>query len=443
MIPSFTIYGSDILSLSKATLFTYFSSFGKLSDHIVRSKTSKHAPTQIEDFVGLNISFRGSLSREDELLSKAHNVEGVIVRVFKNIQPSNISDRKIFIKYLDKRATVGDIENALSPYGQIINTHLTMKKNRPLNLGLCNVTFESPEAVKKILQQPAIFIRGKKVKIDLYECHGAEDGQENGNRRVPQVKPIPQQASAYRQPIQGQKVRTAPLLPLPGTPETFSSKGPYNQTTFTTSQFSKVPKSVLNLCTLEGDNSKPAQPLNKGLKEIKLYSAFGSTKPADSLANSSHFYQEVPQSLDFSLVEEECEESPRKALNKQGWETKRGAPDGRRRSPLKRKGLPEKLPDILRNILSEDEDPITDKKEVTSRHSSPELCHKPTSKTYFVKTQRTFSELGSDQHQSSNIRINRPGLPTGPMTQQAHQPQYTERPDYALPPQSSKLFSMF
>lgn len=79
------------------------------------------------------------------------------------------SGRRVFIKYLDKKASLEDIYSSLSQFGQIEFVQLSMKKDKSLNLGLCNVTFVDRASAIKVLNEPSINIRNKKVKVELFQ----------------------------------------------------------------------------------------------------------------------------------------------------------------------------------------------------------------------------------------------------------------------------------
>lgn len=90
------------------------------------------------------------------------------------------SSRRVFIKYLDKKASLEDIYSSLSQFGQIESVQLSMKKDKSLNLGLCNVTFVDPASALRVLNEPSINIRNKKVKVELFQSPQL-DSSRSGN----------------------------------------------------------------------------------------------------------------------------------------------------------------------------------------------------------------------------------------------------------------------
>lgn len=250
---SFRIYGKELHEVPKEKLYSYFQQFGHLSDHIVRSKGVLKCQGKVEGesdtLIGFTISFRGLLRPEDELLDRVHYIEGVEVTCTKAAAVSCVSDRKVFIKYLDKKATAEDVEKSLSLYGPVESVNLLMKKNRSTNLGLCNVLFVHPESVRCILQEPSVFVKGKKVKVDQFESPSTVDKPAPGSLedKTCDLKPIASIST---------NVNTAAELPQPGRVDgrqRTASKLPNNSEKKGIDLF-KTPKSVHNLYEIQEED---------------------------------------------------------------------------------------------------------------------------------------------------------------------------------------------
>ena len=268
---SFRIYGKELHEVPKEKLYSYFQQFGHLSDHIVRSKGVLKCQGKVEGesdtLIGFTISFRGLLRPEDELLDRVHYIEGVEVTCTKAASVSCVSDRKVFIKYLDKKATSDDVEKSLSLYGPIESVNLLMKKNRSTNLGLCNVLFVHPESVKCILQEPSVFVKGKKVKVDQFESPNTVD------------KPAPvshEDRTCDHKPIAtiSTNVNTAVELPQAGRgdcQQRTASKFPHNSQKKGTDLF-KTPKSVNNLYEIKEEDPPADEQLKPNSLTIQAIS---------------------------------------------------------------------------------------------------------------------------------------------------------------------------
>jgi RNA recognition motif-containing protein len=318
MMSTYTISGNNLRELPKGMLYQHFSHFGAMSDHIVRNKG--HSP-KFEESAGMRnqltasftIAYR-SLSRpEHELLGQSHLIDGVEVVCFKQENSTNIADRKVFIKYLEKKAAARDIEESLSAYGQIEHVHVSMKKDKSMNLGLCNVLFKSKDAVKKILSEQNIFIKGKKVKVEPYKCQNSSNYSHG-----PYTSSIVSSDSRLAHNLQNW---SAPQL------QDKSEKGigfsPYSGRHSSL----KTPRSVFDMPSMRSEvdaENYSQQPLTPvlNLGSCKLTVTRGTGDSRDQFDLLSKIGDTVPllngiQSLDFSLIEEECEDSPRPRRNSQ------------------------------------------------------------------------------------------------------------------------------
>lgn len=315
---TYTISGKDLHELPKSMLYQHFSSFGALSDHIVRNKS--HSPKFDEcsqmsnQTAGFTIAYRSLSKPESELLGQTHLVGGIEVTCSKQETSSNISDRKVFIKYLDKKATAKDIETSLSAFGHIEHVHVSMKKDKSMNLGLCNVLFRTKGAVKKILSEQNIYIKGKKVKVEPYKCNTLPNFSHS-----PYVNTVGTADS--RRAHKGQNW-SAPLLQDKSEKSTGFS--PYSDRL----KGLKTPKSIFNMPVLNIEsavaNSASLQltpSLHKqGSSRLTVTRGTGDSRDqfeAQSRNGDGLTPVNRIQSLDFSLIEEECEDSPRPRRNSQ------------------------------------------------------------------------------------------------------------------------------
>ncbi len=175
---SFSIEGLDLHEVAKPAIFEYFQQFGCLSDHIVRNKgTSRHmkADGSVDGYlISFTLTYRLLSVPEEEITDRKHYIEGVTIRCARVLVPVSAVGRKVFIKYLDKKATVQDIQESLSIFGTIESIQLSMKKDRSMNLGLCNVTFLNEESATRVLNEPSILVRNKKVKVEVFHSHSNE-----------------------------------------------------------------------------------------------------------------------------------------------------------------------------------------------------------------------------------------------------------------------------
>jgi hypothetical protein len=295
---SFRIYGKELHEVPKEKLYSYFQQFGQLSDHIVRSKGVLKCQGKVEGeretLIGFTISFRGLHRPEEELLNQLHYIEGVEVTCTKAAAVSCVSDRKVFIKYLDKKATAEDVEKSLSLYGPIESVNLLMKKNRSTNLGLCNVLFVHPESVRCILQEPSVFVKGKKVKVDQFESPS----------NVEKPAPAPQEDKTCDQkPIASisTNVNTAAELPQANRADcqqSTLSKLPHYRQKKGTDLF-KTPKSVNNLYEIKEEEPPVDEKFKKNSLTIQAISEKRTTEekllPKNQFSNISLLERERPQ----------------------------------------------------------------------------------------------------------------------------------------------------
>jgi RNA recognition motif-containing protein len=295
---SFRIYGKELHEVPKEKLYSYFQQFGHLSDHIVRSKGVLKCQGKVEGeretLIGFTISFRGLLRQEGELLNQLHYIEGVEVTCTKAAAVSCVSDRKVFIKYLDKKATAEDVENSLSLYGPVESVNLLMKKNRSTNLGLCNVLFVHPESVRNILQEPSVFVKGKKVKVDQFESPSAAEKAAlvSHEDKACDQKPIASIST---------NVNTAAELPLASRADCQQrtvSKLPHNSQKKGPDLF-KTPKSVHNLYEIKEEEPPADENLKLNSLTIQAISEKRMVKdkllPPHQFGNICLLEREKPQ----------------------------------------------------------------------------------------------------------------------------------------------------
>lgn len=391
MSTTFRIVGKDLHELSKTKIYEYFQRFGGLSDHIVRSKTSGR-PQREDDQdspAGFTISFRDLSISEEELCGIRHFVQGIEIRCIRSCAPVSVSDRKVFIKYLDKKAQAEDIEQALQVFGRVEAVHLSMKKDRSLNLGLCNVLFADPQSVRDILAQPALFIRGKKVKVELFQSLSSAEGSEARSSSA---------ASSIYSPYIGP--RCVPSIDLRLAHKPYTS--PYSRAT--TGSKAKTEKKLAT-----NNSSDSDRPYNIG--ESSHHSKEGRQSSGDPFVyTTAHANRHViVNSLDFSEIQEECEDSPRPRLGSESMvQPGHDSRSPRRLSPLRRSPLrtSEEIVSIYRPICSEVDYQASIKGLPSfgwSREYSGNL--KPTQKEYFAAWKNQHSSVCKN-HGVSNVRLN-------------------------------------
>lgn len=318
MLSTFTISGKDLQEPPKSMLYQHFSRFGSMSDHIVRNKgpslRSSECSQMIHPAASFTIAYRSLNKPESDLLDQIHQIGGIQVICTKQDTSNSISDRKVFIKYLDKRATEKDIEESLSTFGPIEHVHLSMKKDKSMNLGLCNVLFRTKEPIKKILNEENIFIKGKKVKVEPFKCHNTtinihgpyetsmshldlRKAQKGQNWSAPQLQDKSQRGMAFN---------------------------PYSDRL----KSLKTPRSVFDMPCMRSEidqDSKIKFPqlipiLIQGSCKMTLTRATGDSRDQFEVQSKNGDAGQPTnriRSLDFSLIEEECEDSPRLRRNSQ------------------------------------------------------------------------------------------------------------------------------
>lgn len=213
MMPSYTIFGEGLSLIPKPVIYQYFSQYGAMSEHIVRHKPVKRSENSSKH-PGFNISFKEQVVEEEDLLFRVHFLHGIQVHCQKRASPATLSQNKVFIKYLDKRATVEDVHESMKVFGEIADIRLAMKKNKHTNLGLCNISYYSSESIRLVMEAAAIYIRGKKVKIDVY------DSPRPGPPTQVPCLPSPQAPYASLATRKG----AWPTTPLPERPQRSSEK---------------------------------------------------------------------------------------------------------------------------------------------------------------------------------------------------------------------------
>jgi RNA recognition motif-containing protein len=247
------------------------------------------------------------VKHEEDLLNTIHVIEGIEVLCQRLESGGSISERKLFIKYLDKKATVKDIEEGLAAYGEIESIHLSMKKDKSLNLGLCNVLFKHKDSVDIVLNEPCVFIKNKKVKVEPFKCGIAPSGP-NG----------PYFASTFSQCKSAHHNWTDPQLHNLSEHSVSASK-------YRTSQVKgKATKSVVEMLwgldasqgeerfmqpipLLRRESSK--KTMTKGTRDSK-----DQLETSSKVGDSKVLHNRI-KSIDFSSIEEVCEDSPRQRRN--------------------------------------------------------------------------------------------------------------------------------
>ena len=373
---SFTVEGIDLHEVPKQTIFEYFSKFGDLSDHIVRSKGStKVTRTDLQEerlLVLFSLTYRKLAVDEEVLTKQLHLIDGVEVlcKPVQAIQMIEASGRRVFIKYLDKKASLEDIYSSLSQFGQIEFVQLSMKKDKSLNLGLCNVTFVDRASAIKVLNEPSINIRNKKVKVELFQS--------------------PQ--------IDSSKLGTCQISAQCGSQVDDQQQSPMNEQQTTGVYYSKQMYLQTSVQTL----NKPSKGI-KSLSDLELSVDRHFTRPTASNdgREAAHYslvtvysLNKLPlipivinRSLNNSLIEEECEESPRRK-NSPSLEPR-----------MSTRQIEPKLNMQYESKASE----LTNSRFAISGASLHSI--KPTRRQYYVNP-RQLRSIMQKNHKQQNIRIN-------------------------------------
>lgn len=321
MMLTYTISGTNLDELPKDKLYQYFSSFGELSDYIVRYKANsltldRCSTMATNQTVSFTIVYRFLSQPESRLIDFIHCVSGIEVTCSKLEMSCSISDRKVFIKYLDKRAAVQDIINDLAIFGEIDNVHVSMKKDKSMNLGLCNVLFKSKESTLKILGEQNVFINNKKVKVEPFKSK--INTESNTSLWLEQAR------NAYFNAVQSRYHSSTPQI---------IGKSVFQADGRSFSEHLKNPKIRLPALTIplindtdscKRDKSAPLTPLiYQGSCKMTLTRGTGDSRDQfDMMTRNGEFLLPLNyiNSLDFSLIEEECEDSPRPKRNTQTYE---------------------------------------------------------------------------------------------------------------------------
>ena len=298
------------------------------------------------------------------------------------------AERKVFIKYLDKKADDDDIRQCMVKYGEIEAVHISMKKDRSMNLGLGNVLFKHKDSVQKVLNDPSVIIRSKKVKVEQFKCGSA--GSKTPSLYHPNSLKM---TSPY-----AHKTWTEPVLNRSNKPSIASPYGIQpNQ--------SKTVISVQEMLSMHNFDQEVDRPLlrvslvpplpstlmpgtSRDAKDSTMLDV--STKNGDlAFTNGDQF-----KSLDFSLIEEECEDSPRV---RRGSENCYLSP---RAHYDEGKEWLNKCPIIcIHGGIQEHNSAIDSQK--GSFHSV-----KPTCKTYYKNPRHHLVPMAKN-HKESNLRLNR------------------------------------
>lgn len=384
---TYTIVGTNLQEVAKPVLYEYFKEFGALSDHIVRLKPATQACES--EAASFTIHFRKNLACESALVGRPHVVGGVEVFCLKLDPEGAVAERKIFIKYLDKKATADDIRESMEVYGEVEAVHISMKKDKSMNLGLGNVLFRSKEAVERVLNDSSVVVRNKKVKVEPFKC--TSSCVKNTSLYKPNSLRVKRESP--------QQFWTEPIL------QNHSKYSSHFFSNEMSAAKSKTALSVLEMRSLQDSDAEFERPsfratfcppisglskkgTSRDAKDSVLQET--STKYGDHTGN----HEDQCKSLDFSLIEEECEESPRP---RRGSEKCYLSP---RAHNIEEKERTQQGP-IISIHGGFEEVNLSLKLDKGSFHSV-----KPTSKTYNKNPRHHLIPLAKN-HRESNLRLNR------------------------------------
>lgn len=390
---TYTIVGINLQEIAKSMLYDYFKAFGALSDHIVRLKTGApfaedSSPTG--ELASFTIHYRALDQGEQALVGHPHVVGGVQISCYKQGAEGAVAERKIFIKYLDKKATAEDIRESMAKYGEVEAVHISMKKDKSMNLGLGNVLFKNKDAVERVLNDPSVIIRSKKVKVEQFKC-------SSSGSKTPSVYHTNSLKQRGQNPLQ---TWSEPILQNNRSSKP-SHYSPYGIPTIK----SKTAISVLDMQSLQDSDQEVEKPPLRvtisppSLPGLSIKSTCRDAKDSAMLdlstknGDATGQHGDLVKSLDFSFIEEECEESPRPRRGSEKCHlSPRALYDEKERYP--------QCPIIcIHGDINEPQSiPLNQK---GSFHSV-----KPTSKTYYKNPRHHLVPLAKN-HKESNLRLNR------------------------------------
>lgn len=389
---TYTIVGANLHEVAKSLLYDYFKAFGALSDHIVRLKSVCPPADAVEgaaEFASFTIHYRALEVDESLLLGQTHVIAGIEVRCLKQGNEGAVAERKVFIKYLDKKADADDIKQCMAKYGEVEAVHISMKKDKSMNLGLGNVLFKHKDSVLKVLNDPSVIIRNKKVKVEQFKCGSV--GSKTPSLYLPNSLKM---TSPY-----AHKTWTEPVLNRLSKPS--SSASPYGIQSIK----SKTVISVQEMQSLHNSDQEMDRPLLRVALVPSLTSPLmpGTSRDAKDSAildvstkNGDPVFTNGDQmkSLDFSLIEEECEESPRLRRGSENFHLSPRAHYDEGKERLNR------CPIIcVHGGIQELNSAIDSQK--GSFHSV-----KPTCKTYYKNPRHHLVPMAKN-HKETNLRLNR------------------------------------
>lgn len=383
---TYTISGVNLQEVAKSEIYDYFKVFGALSDHIVRLK--QNLPSLVEDNepASYSIHFRSLACEEHFLLSAVHLVSGIEVSCARRETDCPISDRKVFIKYLDKKATADDIREAMMHYGEVEAVHISMKKDKSMNLGLGNVLFKHKDSVEKVLNDPSVIIRNKKVKVEAFKCSTSSSKPAS----------LYNSCSLRSRGDDNFQSRTEPVLQYKTCTPKNSKFSPYS----ILAAKSKTAFSVKDIQSCQDSDFEHSKPFKAAIGPY--HNKTGSRDAKDSsnhevstkIGEITGPQEENLKSLDFSLIEEECEDSPRPRRGSANFHlhSKGGVLEEMEKS--------QHAPIISIHGGQAEKVPMDSVKK-DSFHSV-----RPTCKTYYKNPRHHLVPLGKN-HRESNLRINR------------------------------------
>ena len=253
-----------------------------------------------------------------------------------------------------------------------------------MNLGLGNVLFKNKDAVERVLNDPSVVIRNKKVKVEPFKC--GSSCPKNPSIYAPnslKVKSVyPHQS--WTEPI----LKSRSKRKSDGTP--YGIKTSKSKTALSVVELQSMDESDFDeerpsfraaICPPQQSGNK--RETNKDAKEFLIQDA--STKYCEVTGPA--------KSLEVSLIEEECEESPRPKRGKENYDLSPEALE------TEEKAQASKFP-IISIHGGIGEVAPSNKIEKGSFHSV-----KPTCKTYYKNPRHHMIPLAKN-HREANLRLN-------------------------------------
>lgn len=153
----------------------YFSQFGEVSECTVMRDSA----------TGRSRGF-GFLTFKDPskvavVLSKEHFLDGKIIDPKRAI-PREEQDKtaKIFVGGVGPDVTEEDFKEFFEQYGTVIDAQLMMDKDTGRPRGFGFVTFDSDQAVEKIVVEQFLELKGKPIEVKRAEPRGREQARDDG-----------------------------------------------------------------------------------------------------------------------------------------------------------------------------------------------------------------------------------------------------------------------